>query len=394
MTATSSAPPAPVTASSTPAAPSATAPPAPPATAWSNSAAPSTDALPSTHPLRDGRTAGSALIAAYQGRTPATRPVWFMRQAGRSLPEYLKVRGRTGMLEACLTPDLAAEITLQPVRRHRVDAAILFSDIVVPLKLAGIEVEIVPGTGPVVAHPIRTAADVAALPPLDPAALRPIVLAAEATVAELGSTPLIGFAGAPFTLASYLVEGGPSREHLLTKAMMHGDPDTWHALAGWVAGVTAAFLSAQALAGASALQLFDSWAGGLSLPDYDRFVAPHSAAVLSSVASLGVPRVHFGVGTGELLVAMRDAGADVMGIDHRVPLDVANVRLGGRTPLQGNIDPALLFAGPDALHAQAADVIRRGATAPGHVVNLGHGVPPNTDPDVLTRLVEFVHTVQ
>jgi uroporphyrinogen decarboxylase len=229
---------------------------------------------------------------------------------------------------------------------------------------------------------------------LDPAALRPIVLAAEATVAELGSTPLIGFAGAPFTLASYLVEGGPSREHLLTKAMMHGDPDTWHALAGWVAGVTAAFLSAQALAGASALQLFDSWAGGLSLPDYDRFVAPHSAAVLSSVASLGVPRVHFGVGTGELLVAMRDAGADVMGIDHRVPLDVANVRLGGRTPLQGNIDPALLFAGPDALHAQAADDIRRAATAPGHVVNLGHGVPPNTDPDVLTRLVEFVHTVQ
>ena len=317
-----------------------------------------------------------------------------MRQAGRSLPEYLKVRGRTGMLEACLTPDLAAEITLQPVRRHRVDAAILFSDIVVPLKLAGIEVEIVPGTGPVVAHPIRTAADVAALPPLDPAALRPIVLAAEATVAELGSTPLIGFAGAPFTLASYLVEGGPSREHLLTKAMMHGDPDTWHALAGWVAGVTSAFLSAQALAGASALQLFDSWAGGLSLPDYDRFVAPHSAAVLASVASLGVPRVHFGVSTGELLVAMRDAGADVMGIDHRVPLDVANDRLGGRTPLQGNIDPALLFAGPDALHAQAADVIRRGASAPGHVVNLGHGVPPNTDPDVLTRLVEFVHTVQ
>ncbi len=397
MTATSSAPPAAVTASFTPAAQSATTPSA---TAPSNSttptqsAAPSTDALPSTHPLRDGRTAGSALIAAYRGRTPATRPVWFMRQAGRSLPEYLKARGRTGMLEACLTPDLAAEITLQPVRRHRVDAAILFSDIVVPLKLAGIEVEIVPGTGPVVAHPIRTAADVAALPPLDPAALRPIVLAAEATVAELGSTPLIGFAGAPFTLASYLVEGGPSREHLLTKAMMHGDPDTWHALAGWVAGVTSAFLSAQALAGASALQLFDSWAGGLSLPDYDRFVAPHSAAVLASVASLGVPRVHFGVGTGELLVAMRDAGADVMGIDHRVPLDVANDRLGGRTPLQGNIDPALLFAGPDALHAQAADVIRRGASAPGHVVNLGHGVPPNTDPDVLTRLVEFVHTVQ
>jgi len=354
----------------------------------------STDALPPTHPLRDGRTAGSALLAAYQGRTPTTRPVWFMRQAGRSLPEYLTARGRTGMLEACLTPELAAEITLQPVRRHGVDAAILFSDIVIPLKLAGIEVEIVPGTGPVVAHPIRTAADVAALPPLDPAALSPIAQAAQATVAELGGTPLIGFAGAPFTLASYLVEGGPSREHLRTKAMMHGDPETWHALAAWVARVTSAFLSAQALAGASALQLFDSWAGGLSLPDYTRFVAPHSAAVLTSVAGLGVPRVHFGVGTGELLVAMRDAGADVMGIDHRVPLDVANERLGSRTPLQGNIDPALLFAGTDALHAQAVDVIRRGARAPGHVVNLGHGVPPDTDPDVLTRLVEFVHGVQ
>ena len=367
---------------------------APTALAPSGRTAASTDALPPSHPLRDGRTAGSALIAAYHGRAPSTRPVWFMRQAGRSLPEYLKARGRTGMLEACLTPDLAAEITLQPVRRHRVDAAILFSDIVVPLKLAGIDVEIVPGTGPVVAHPIRTAADVAALPPLDPTALSPIIQAAALTVAELGPTPLIGFAGAPFTLASYLVEGGPSREHLRTKAMMHGDPETWHALAAWVAGVTSAFLSAQALAGASALQLFDSWAGGLSLPDYTSFVAPHSAAVLSSVAGFGVSRVHFGVGTGELLVAMRDAGADVMGIDNRVPLDVANDRLGGRTPLQGNIDPALLFAGTDALHAQAADVIRRGASAPGHVVNLGHGVPPNTDPDVLTRLVEFVHNVQ
>ena len=388
MTATSAAtPPAAITAPSSVLSSSSSAVP-------STAAAPSTDALPPTHPLRDGRTAGSALIAAYRGRTPATRPVWFMRQAGRSLPEYLKARGRTGMLEACLTPDLAAEITLQPVRRHRVDAAILFSDIVVPLKLAGIDVEIVPGTGPVVAHPIRTAADVAALPALDPAALQPIILAAEATVAELGPTPLIGFAGAPFTLASYLVEGGPSREHLLTKAMMHGDPETWHALAAWVARVTSAFLRAQALAGASAVQLFDSWAGGLSLPDYTRFVAPHSAAVLSAVAELGVPRVHFGVGTGELLVAMRDSGADVMGIDHRVPLDVANDRLGGRTPLQGNIDPALLFAGPDALHAQAEDVIRRGSQAPGHVVNLGHGVPPNTDPDVLTRLVEFVHNVQ
>jgi uroporphyrinogen decarboxylase len=347
--------------------------------------------LPLSHPFLDGRTTDSALLTAYRGQRPSVRPVWFMRQAGRSLPEYRQVRAGTGMLEACLTPELATEITLQPVRRHGVDAAILFSDIVVPLKLAGIEVEIVPGTGPVVADPIRTAADVANLPALDPAALAPITEAAGLTAAALGATPLIGFAGAPFTLASYLVEGGPSREHLKTKALMHGDPVTWNALAAWVAGVTAEFLRAQALAGASAVQLFDSWAGALSLPDYATFVAPHSAAVLTAVADLGIPRVHFGVGTGELLVAMRDAGADVMGVDHRVPLDTANARLGARTPLQGNIDPALLFAGPDALHAQAADVIRRGFAAPGHVVNLGHGVPPDTDPDVLTRLVEFVH---
>ncbi len=370
--------------------------PAPAATTGTSQAPIKTapDVLPSSHPIRDGRTAGSALLTAYRGQRPATRPVWFMRQAGRSLPEYRAVRGSTGMLEACLTPDLATEITLQPVRRHNVDAAILFSDIVVPLRLAGVDVEIVPGTGPVVAHPVRTAADVAALPPLDPAALAPIIEAAAATAQALGSTPLIGFAGAPFTLASYLVEGGPSREHLRTKALMHGDPATWDALAAWVARLTGAFLRAQGFAGASAVQLFDSWAGALSLPDYTRFVAPHSAAVLAGVADLGIPRVHFGVGTGELLVAMRDAGADVMGVDHRVPLDTANGRLGGRTPLQGNIDPALLFAGPAALHAQAADVIRRGATAPGHVVNLGHGVPPDTDPDVLTRLVEFVHTFE
>jgi len=352
---------------------------------------PDANALPDGHPLRDGRTAGSALITAYRGAQPDRRPVWFMRQAGRSLPEYLRVRAGTGMLEACLTPDLATEITLQPVRRHGVDAAILFSDIVVPLRLAGVGVEIVAGTGPVVDQPVRTAADVAALPPLDPAALAPIAQAVSDTVSALRSTPLIGFAGAPFTVASYLVEGGPSREHLRTRALMHADPQTWHALASWVADLTAAFLRAQVLAGASALQLFDSWAGALSLADYQTFVAPHSARVLASVADLGVPRVHFGVGTGELLVAMRDAGADVMGIDHRVGLDVANARLGGTTPLQGNIDAALLFAGREALHARAADVIRRGAAAPGHVVNLGHGVPPDTDPDVLTELVEFVH---
>ena len=347
--------------------------------------------LPADHPLRDGRTASAPVITAYRGEPTVGHPVWFMRQAGRSLPEYQAARRGTGMLEACLTPDLAAEITLQPVRRHRVDAAILFSDIVVPLKLAGIGVEIVPGTGPVVDRPVRTAADVAALPELDPAALAPISLAAGHCVQALGSTPLIGFAGAPFTLASYLVEGGPSREHLRTKALMHSNPGTWHALAGWVARVTAAFLRAQVLAGASALQLFDSWAGGLSLADYERFVAAHSAQVFASIADLPVSKVHFGVGTGELLAAMRDTGADVMGVDHRVPLDVADARLGGTTPLQGNIDPALLFAGEQALNSATLECLRAGSCAPGHVVNLGHGVPPDTDPEVLTRLVAFIH---
>ncbi|GAA1998691.1 uroporphyrinogen decarboxylase [Nakamurella flavida] len=353
--------------------------------------APAHPALPVDHPLRDGRTTDSALVTALAGRPTAGHPVWFMRQAGRSLPEYRAIRAGVAMLDSCLDPDLASEITLQPVRRHGVDAAVLFSDIVVPLKLAGVDVDIVPGTGPVVAHPVRTAADVAALPVLDPAALAPVAEAVARTVAQLGTTPLVGFAGAPFTLASYLVEGGPSREHLHTKAMMHADPASWHALADWVAGITSQFLHAQVLAGASAVQLFDSWAGALSLADYQAFVAPHSAGVLSRIGELGVPRLHFGVGTGELLVAMRDAGADAMGIDHRIPLDVANSRLGGRTPLQGNIDPALLFAGDDALHAHAAEVIERGRAAPGHVVNLGHGVPPTTDPEVLTRLVAFIH---
>jgi uroporphyrinogen decarboxylase len=347
--------------------------------------------LSADHPLRDGRTQDAPLLRAYRGQPTDSHPVWFMRQAGRSLPEYLAVRKGTGMLEACLTPDLAAEITLQPVRRHGVDAAILFSDIVIPLKLAGIGVDLVPGTGPVVEHPIRTAADVAALPALDPAALVPISAAAAQCVQALGGTPLIGFAGAPFTLASYLVEGGPSREHLRTKALMHAEPETWHALASWVATITGAFLRAQILAGASAVQLFDSWAGGLSLADYQRFVAPHSADVLASVADLPVPRVHFGINTGELLAAMRDTGADVMGVDHRIPLDVANERLGGRTPLQGNIDPALLFAGDKPLQEATLACLAAGRSAPGHVVNLGHGVPPDTDPDVLTRLVAFIH---
>jgi uroporphyrinogen decarboxylase len=350
--------------------------------------------LNASHPLMDGRTADSALITAYRGGKPERRPVWFMRQAGRSLPEYREVRRGIGMLDSCLKPELAAEITLQPVRRHDVDAGIFFSDIVIPLKLAGVDVDIVPGIGPVLGAPVRTAADVANLPVLDDAALEPIREAVRLTVAELGSKPLIGFAGAPFTLAAYMVEGKPSRDHLGPRTMMHAEPETWRALTDWAADASGKFLRAQLEAGASAGQLFDSWAGSLGLADYRRHVAPASARALDHVRGLGAPLVHFGTGTSELLVAMRDVGVDVIGVDYRLPLDEANRRLGGTTPLQGNIDPALLAAPWEVLEAHVREVIAAGAAAPGHVLNLGHGVPPETDPEVLTRVVELIHEVE
>jgi uroporphyrinogen decarboxylase len=314
-----------------------------------------------------------------------------MRQAGRSLPEYRELRVGTDMLDTCLNPALASEITLQPVRRHGVDAGIFFSDIVIPVRLSGVDVHIVAGRGPVLENPVRTAADVAALPPLDPDALAPIREAVALTVAELGTTPLIGFAGAPYTLASYLVEGGPSKEQLRTRALMHSDPDTWAALLNWCAEITGAFLAAQIEAGASAGQLFDSWAGSLSLADYTAHVAPFSARALDPVRDLGVPLVHFGVGTGELLAAMRDVGVDTVGVDWRLPLDEAARRLGPDVSVQGNIDPALLRAPWPVLEAHIVDVLERGRAARAHVLNLGHGVPPDTDPAVLTRIVEFVH---
>lgn len=349
--------------------------------------------LPADHPLEDGRTTDSALLRALGGQRSGPRAVWFMRQAGRSLPEYRAAREGVGMLESCLRPDLAAEITLQPVRRHHVDAAIFFSDIVVPLRLAGVDVDIVPGRGPVLGSPVRTASDVATLPSLEDVDFTAIREAVALTVAELGATPLIGFAGAPFTLAAYLVEGGPSRDHLGARTLMHADPDTWQALTTWAADLSGAFLRAQLEAGASACQLFDSWAGSLSAADYQAHAAPASARAFAHVAELPVPRIHFGTGTGELLPAMHAAGATVVGVDYRLPLDEASRRLGGAVPLQGNIDPALLGAPWDVLEAHVRDVLRRGDAAPGHVVNLGHGVPPSTDPDVLTRVVDLVHEV-
>jgi uroporphyrinogen decarboxylase len=338
--------------------------------------------------------AAAPLLVAMRGGRPERIPVWFMRQAGRSLPEYHAVRGDTGMLQACFTPDLTCEITLQPVRRHGVDAAVLYSDIVVPLHAAGIGVDIVPGTGPVVAHPVRTEADVDRLPRLHAEQVSPITEAIGLLLRELGGTPLIGFAGAPFTLASYLVEGGPSRNHERTKALMRSAPTVWHRLMDALADITGAFLRAQVEAGVDAVQLFDSWAGALSERDYREYVLPYSTRVLSAVADAGVPRVHFGVGTGELLGAMAEAGADVIGVDWRVPLDAAVHRTGGRVAVQGNLDPAVLFADRDSIEAEVRRIVDEGRAAPGHVFNLGHGVLPSTDPDVLTRVVELVHTLQ
>lgn len=348
-------------------------------------------ALPESHPLRDGRTASSPLVQAALGRRGPTLPVWFMRQAGRSLPEYRASRAGTEMLDACLTPDLAAEITLQPVRRHGVDAAVFFSDIVVPVLLAGVDVRIVPGRGPVIDEPIRSAADILRLRPIEPEALQPIADAVALTVAELGETPLIGFGGAPYTVASYLVEGGPSKDQLRTRALMRTDPHAWAALLNWCADVTGAFLKTQVMAGASVVQLFDSWAGSLSRDDYIRRVAPHSRRAFDALRGLDVPRIHFGLGMGEMLDALPALGADVVGIDWRLPLDEANRRLEGRIPLQGNIDPAMLTAPWPLLGRHVRDVVERGADAPAHIVNLGHGVPPETDPDVLGRIVELVH---
>jgi uroporphyrinogen decarboxylase len=335
----------------------------------------------------------SPFVRACRGLPVPHTPVWFMRQAGRSLPEYRKIRQGVGMLESCRRPDLVTEITLQPVRRHNVDAAIFFSDIVVPVAAAGIDLDIVAGTGPVVAEPVRTEADLARLRAIEPGDVAFVTEAVRLLVAELGRTPLIGFAGAPFTLASYLIEGGPSRTYLKTKAMMYGAPDLWNALLARLAEITLTFLKVQVDAGVSAVQLFDSWAGALSEADYRRFVMPHSESVLRGLAGAGVPRIHFGVGTAVLLEAMGEAGADVVGVDWRTPLDVATKRIGPDRAVQGNLDPAILFAGWDTVERETRRVLEQGSSAPGHVFNLGHGVMPETDPDVLTRLTALVHEV-
>ncbi|WP_432090966.1 uroporphyrinogen decarboxylase [Streptomyces sp. NRRL F-5630] len=333
----------------------------------------------------------SAFLKACRREPVPYTPVWFMRQAGRSLPEYLKVREGIPMLESCRRPELVAEITMQPVRRHKVDAAVYYSDIVVPLKAIGVDVDIKPGVGPVVADPVRTAADLQRLRPLVPEDVSYVTEAVGLLTAELGATPLIGFAGAPFTLASYLVEGGPSRNHERTKALMYGQPELWAQLLDRLADITTGFLKVQIEAGASAVQLFDSWVGALSPADYRRYVRPASAKVLAGVAGYGVPRIHFGVGTGELLHDLGEAGADVVGVDWRVPLDEAAPRVGPGKALQGNLDPAVLFADEAAIREKTTEVLDAARDLEGHIFNLGHGVLPTTDPGVLTDLVADVH---
>lgn len=377
-----------------------------------------------------------ALLAALNGQRTARTPVWFMRQAGRSLPEYRQLRAQVNlpMLEACLNPQVVAQATLQPVRRHGVDAAIFFSDIMVPLRLAGVDVEIKPQVGPVLSTPIRTRDDVERLLGCGfgqgawtshdgvahqgaegVAALREAIAL---ILSELGTpmqapqpgasqqaqaqptdwTPLIGFGGAPFTLAAYLVEGKPSRDHLAARSLMHADPPTWDLLMRWCAQVTGDFIALQISCGASAAQLFDSWAGSLSPTDYREHVAPYSALAIarareaiSPTTGKAAPLIHFATGSARLLPQMLAAGAQAVGVDDRTELDWAIDQLGGSCPVQGNLNPALLTAPWPVIEQAIVECLRAGSQAPGHVFNLGHGVPPTTDPAVLTRIVEFVH---
>ncbi|WP_432788892.1 uroporphyrinogen decarboxylase [Brevibacterium sp. K11IcPPYGO002] len=337
----------------------------------------------------------SPLLAALRSEPVPHTPVWFMRQAGRSLPEYRTLREGTQMLDACRDPEMVSEITLQPVRRHGVDAAIFFSDIVVPLQAAGVDVEIVPGVGPVIASPVRSRADIDALPDLDAADIPDIAESIQRVTAELGeATPLIGFAGAPFTLASYLIEGGPSKNHEKTKSLMVSDPEAFSTLLSKLAQMSATFIDVQLNAGAKAFQLFDSWAGYLAREDYENHVLEHSTAVFDALSGHDVPSIHFGVQTGELLGSMAQAGSTTVGVDFRVDLADAATRVNPGQALQGNLDPALLFAPWEALSARVEAIVRKGLELDrGFVFNLGHGVLPDTDPEVPGRVVDLVHRV-
>lgn len=334
----------------------------------------------------------SDFLRACRGQSVARVPVWFMRQAGRSLPEYRALRGTGSILEAIGDPALACEVTMQPVRRYGVDAAILFSDIVVPYHAIGFGLDVVPGRGPVVAHPFKTSADLERLRDLSELDVAHVTKTVDLVIKELEatSTPLIGFAGAPFTVASYLVEGAPTRDFAVIKAMMHAEPALFEQLLDRLVAITVAFLRYQVAHGAQALQLFDSWTGSLTRDEYQRFALPATARVLEGVADLDVPTILFGVGTGELLDLMAKAGSDVVGIDWHVDLDEGRRRVGER-PVQGNLDPARCMSGIELGVEAAREVLARAGVASGHVFNLGHGVLPNTDPAVLEAVVRVVH---
>ncbi|HEY4753319.1 MAG TPA: uroporphyrinogen decarboxylase [Candidatus Limnocylindrales bacterium] len=317
-------------------------------------------------------------------------PVWFMRQAGRALPEYRAVREKATLLEITRDPALCAEVTLQPVRRLGVDAAILFADITTPLAGMGVAFDIVEGRGPVIEHPVRTAADVAALRAFEPEAAVAPLLEAIALIRRESPVPLIGFAGAPFTLACYLVEGGPSRDFLNTKRLMHADPTTWERLLDHLVTATIAYLHAQVEAGAEAVQIFDSWVGGLSPLDYERRLWPHMRRLFEGIAGLGVPSIHFGVGTAGILGLQASAGGDVIGLDWRIALSKGR-RIVGEKAVQGNLDPVLLLGPWEGVEEAARWILEENDRRPGHVFNLGHGVLPGTDPDHLRRLVDLVH---
>ena len=336
----------------------------------------------------------SVFIRACRGLATDRPPVWFMRQAGRSLPEYRAIRGTGTILRAIADPDLATEITLQPVRRYGTDAAILYSDIMTPVHAIGFGVDIAPGVGPVVEQPFSSRADLARLRPLDAEADTPYVVETVRNLVRDLPVPLIAFAGAPFTVASYLLEGRPSRTYVRTKALMHTDEALWFDLMDRLADLAIDSLRSQIDNGASAAQLFDSWAGALSPADYEHFVLPSSSKVLAAVAEMGVPRIHFGVNTAELLGLMASAGAEVVGVDWRTPLDAARTRVPEGTTLQGNLDPAIVAAGWAPTEPAARDVLTRGGGNPGgrggHIFNLGHGVLPETDPEVLEQVVALV----
>jgi uroporphyrinogen decarboxylase len=333
-------------------------------------------------------------LAAACGRPTSHTPVWFMRQAGRSLPEYERVRGGGSILEVIRQPELAAEITLQPVRRYGVDAAVLFSDITVPIHAVGFGIDVAPGTGPVAEQPVRGRGDVERLRPLDPAEVGYVAETVKRVAAELGpEVPVLGFAGAPFTVASYLIEGRPSRTYEHTKALMRTDEGLWHDLLDRLASIAVGFVDVQLAHGAQAFQLFDSWAGTLGRRDYERFVLPHSRRVFAELAERHpeAPAIHFGVGCHHLLEAMWEAGPRVIGLDWRTPIAEARRRLGPDVVVQGNLDPALVLAGADVALAATRTVLADNGGHPGHVFNLGHGVLPASDPGVLKAIVDLVH---